>query len=82
MLEQRISDRPLPKGLDALWDRASGLVTGFVPRLRDCLQRAEQVLELETEYSVMNDSTLRETIVLLREKYRLGRDTSDDLIPA
>ena len=79
MLEQRISDRSLPKGLDALWDRASGFATRLTPRLRRYLHRAAQVLALEDRFSAMSDAKLREASCSLRETFRLGSDTRDDL---
>ncbi|MCH7908560.1 MAG: prepilin peptidase [Candidatus Hydrogenedentes bacterium] len=82
MLEQRITDRSLPKGLDALWDRAGGFITRFTPRQRRCLNRAEQVLALENRFSTMIDAKLREAAYSLRDTFRLGRDTPDDLLTA
>ena len=79
MLEQRMSDRSLPKGLDALWDRVSGFATRFTPRQRRYLIRAAQVVALEDRFSTMNDAKLREAASSLREIFRLGRDTHEDL---
>jgi len=79
MLEQRISDRSLPKGLDALWDRVSGFATRFTPRQRRYLIRAAHVLALEDRFTPMSDAKLREAASSLREKFRLGRETHEDL---
>ena len=44
MLEQRIPDKLLPKGLDAAWDVTVGLVGKFVLRRQRFLRRAEKIL--------------------------------------
>ncbi|MHC4241476.1 MAG: preprotein translocase subunit SecA [Planctomycetota bacterium] len=79
MLEQRISDRPLPRGLDAAWDVGMGLIDGLKPRRKTFLRRAEKVLALEKHFSQMTDSNLRKAGSELREIFRRHRDNHSDL---
>jgi preprotein translocase subunit SecA len=79
MLEHRISDKPLPKGLDAAWDASMGLVGRFLPRRQKFLRRAEKVLVQEKHYSQMTDAKLREAAGELREIFRRHRDNHSDL---
>ena len=79
MLEQRISDKPLPKGLDAAWDASMGLVGRFVPRRQKFLRRSEKVLVQEKHFSQMTDAKLRAAAVELREIFRRRRDNHSDL---
>jgi preprotein translocase subunit SecA len=79
MLEQRISDKPLPRGLDAAWDAGIGLIDGLRPRRKMFLQRAEKVLALEKNYSQMSDANLRKAAEEFREIFRRHRDNDSDL---
>jgi len=79
MLEQRISDKPLPRGLDAAWDVGMGLAGRFLPRRQMFLRRAEKVLVLEKHFSQMTDAKLRESASELREIFRRRRDNHSDL---
>ncbi len=79
MLEQRISDKPLPIGLDAAWDAGMGLVGRFLPRRQKFMRRAEKVLVLEKHFSQMTDAKLRKVAVELREIFRRHRDNHSDL---
>ncbi len=79
MLEQRISDKPLPRGLDAAWDVGTGLAGWFLPRRQRFLRRAEKVLALEEHFSQITDAKLREAAGELREIFRLRRDNHSDL---
>jgi len=79
MLEQRISDKPLPRGLDAAWDVGMGLVGRFLPRRQKFMRRAEKVLVLEKHFSQMTDAKLREAAGELREIFRRHRDNHSDL---
>jgi len=79
MLEQRISDKPLPKGLDAAWDAGMGLVGRFLPRRQKFLRRAEKVLVQEKHFFQMTDAKLREAAGELREIFRRRRDNRSDL---
>ena len=79
MLEQRISDKPLPRGLDAAWDTGIGLIGGLKPRRKMFLRRAEKVLALEKHFSQMSDANLRKAAGELREIFRRHRDTHSDI---
>jgi preprotein translocase subunit SecA len=79
MLEQRISDKPLPRGLDAAWDAGIGFIDGFKPRRIKFLRRAESVLALEKQFSQMSDANLRKTAGELREIFRRNRDNHSDI---
>jgi len=79
MLEQRISDKPLPRGLDAAWDAGMGLIGRSLPRRQKFLRRAEKVLALEKQFSQMTDAKLREAAGELREIFRRRRDNHSDL---
>jgi len=79
MLEQRISDKPLPRGLDATWDTGIGLIDGLKPRRKMFLRRAEKVLALEKHFSQMSDANLRKAGSELREIFRRHRDTHSDI---
>jgi len=79
MLEQRISDKPLPRGLDAAWDTGMGLIGGLKPRRKMFLRRAEKVLALENHFSQMSDANLRKAAGELREIFRRHRDTHSDI---
>lgn len=79
MLDQRISSKPLPKGLDGAWDAGIGLIDRFVPRRQKFLQRAEKILALEKYFSEMTKAKLREAASELREIFRRHRDNPSDL---
>jgi preprotein translocase subunit SecA len=79
MLDQRLADKPLAKGLDAVWDAGIGLAQRCVPRQRQFLQRAEAVLKFEKQFSQMSNAKLKEAIEPLRELFRRYRDTPEDL---
>jgi preprotein translocase subunit SecA len=79
MLDQRVVDKPLAKGLDAVWDAGIGLAKRCVPRQRRFLERAQAVLKFEKQFSDMSNAQLRETLGPLREIFRRHRDTAEDL---
>ena len=79
MLEQRISDKPLPKGLDAACDAGMGLIDGLKPRRKMFLRRAKKVLKLDKHFSQMTDANLRKAGSELREIFRRHRDNHSDL---
>ena len=79
MLEQRVEDKPLARGLDAVWDAGAGLMSRCVPRRRQFLRRATRVLQLEKQFSDLPNAKLQEAVERLREIFRRGRDTKDDL---
>jgi preprotein translocase subunit SecA len=79
MLEQSISSKPLPMGLDAAWDTCSGLIGRLIPRTRRFLQRADKVLAHEKHFSQLSDAKLRASAGELREVFRCGRDGPSEL---
>ena len=81
MLDQRISDKPLPRGLDAAWDAGVGMIDKALirPRLHRFLNRAEKVLALEKHFSEITDAKLRSTAAELKEIFRCRRDNHSDL---
>ena len=81
-LAQRGTQPPLPEGLDALWDRASGLIGRIVPRRRRCLSRASRVLAMDKEFADLTDAKLRERALEFLETFRIGHDTKRDLLRA
>ncbi len=74
-----MSDKPLPRGLDAAWDAAVGLIGQFLPRREMFLRRAERVLSLEKHFSEMTDAKLHKVVDELREIFRRGRNNHSDL---
>ncbi|KPK74391.1 MAG: hypothetical protein AMJ79_14295, partial [Phycisphaerae bacterium SM23_30] len=79
MLDERISGKPLPKGLDAAWDAGVGMVGRFLPRRHIFLKRAEKVLAWEKTFSGLADAKLRETAGELKETFRCRHDSPSDL---
>ncbi len=79
MLAHGPSAKPLPRGLDALWDKAVGSVNHLVPRSRRFLAQAHRVCGMEKQFSDLTDAKLREQTVEMRELYRRGKDKPADL---
>ncbi len=75
MLAQRQASKELPKGADAAWDVAAGLVNQCVPRTRRFLARAAVILALEPQYRDLGDAKLREAAAEMKELFRRGRET-------
>jgi preprotein translocase subunit SecA len=78
-LEQRSADKPLPKGLDAVWDAGVGLISRGIPRRGRFLRRAKRILTLEKQFADLPNAGLQEVIERLREVFRRQRDTREDL---
>ncbi len=78
-LDQGLQDKPLPQGADAAWHAGTGLLSRCLPRQRWFLRRAEKIAETDRQFSAMADHTLREQAAELRQVFRLGRDTAEDL---
>lgn len=79
MFEQRFSGKPLPKGLDAVWDAAAGLAGRLVPRRKRYLEQAGRIVGLEKQFSQMTDAKLSQTARELREIFRCNRETHSEL---
>jgi preprotein translocase subunit SecA len=82
MLSREPVNKPLPKGLDGLWDRAGGMCKRFSRRTGRYLRRADRVLAREEHCKDLADVRLRERLEDFRQRYRRGRDTPEDLIEA
>jgi preprotein translocase subunit SecA len=82
MLAQRRSGQELPRGLDAAWDRAGGVIQRLIPRRKNFLARAQLVVDLEKELAGRADAKLREQAMAMRDLFRRGRQTPGDLIRA
>jgi len=72
----------LPKGLDAAWDTAAGLLRRVTRRRGQFLARAHRVLDLDKEITALTDARLREAAMEMRDLFRTGRDSSKDQIRA
>jgi len=82
MLAQRTSGRELPRGLDAAWDAAAGMAQRVLPRTAAFLRQAAAVLKYDKEFAALPDARLRESAAEFHDKFRLGRETHDDLLRA
>ena len=82
MLAARTVSKELPRGLDAAWDAAIGLGRRLVPLRQRFLRRAEEALKLEKDFGDMSEARLRESAMEMRDIFRRGRDTREDLIRA
>ena len=79
MLSYRLGSKELPKGLDAAWDAAVGLTHRMRTRSESFLRRAERVVRIEKQYSDLADKKLRQQAMDLREVFRRGRETPEQL---
>jgi len=79
MLDYHLQEKPLPRGLDAVWHSGAGLAGRFLPRRQRFLRQAEKVLAQDAYFSKMTDRNLREAACQLREVFRLDRDRPCDL---
>ena len=68
----------LPKGMDALWHKTSGLAANLAHAPKRLLRQAERILDLEKQYRHVSDRGLRDTALALQERFRLGRETPRD----
>ncbi len=68
--------KDLPKGLDAAWDRAVGVLGKAVPRRGRILRRAARIVALEMEFRDLTDARLREAAEDLRAVFRRGRESA------
>jgi preprotein translocase subunit SecA len=82
MLAQRTGGRELPRGLDAAWDAAAGMAQKLLPRTARFLRQADVVLGYEKHFAMMTAAKLRTHAAEFRDLFRLGRNTSDDLLKA
>jgi len=82
MLSQRTSGRELPRGLDAAWDAAAGIAQRVLPRTSVFLRQARTVLSYDKHFAKMSSAKLRECATEFHDKFRLGRDSHNDLLRA
>jgi len=82
MLAHRPRSDELPKGLDAIWDAASGIAGKLAPRRHRFLTMAKKVLEHDKHYADSADAKLREEAGRFREVFLRGRETREILYRA
>ena len=70
---------PLPRGLDAAWHFAAGFARSLVARPRRYLRRAAGIDRLQHALAELTDAALRERLLQLRERFRLGRHSPADV---
>ncbi|MFP4139669.1 MAG: hypothetical protein ACLFVY_03830 [Phycisphaerae bacterium] len=79
MLSYGSRSEDLPCGLDAAWQVATGWADRLVPRRRRLLERAERIIALEGDYRGLTDGRLQEVAFSLRDVFRRGRETPEQL---
>jgi len=79
MLAQRRPGKPLPKGLDALWDAGAGWLKRLTTRRAHFLARAKRVLHHGERLADASDASLREQADEFRQRFRRGRDSREDV---
>jgi preprotein translocase subunit SecA len=79
MLAQIRPQQELPKGLDAAWNSAAGLLRRLAVGRGRFLRRARKVLALEKQFAALADGALREEAGRMRDRFRRGRDRPHDL---
>jgi len=79
MLSYGSRSEDLPRGLDAAWQVATGWADRLVPRQRRLLERAERIIALEGDYRDLTDGRLQEVAFALRDVFRRGRETPEQL---
>ncbi len=79
MLGSARGKQKLPKGLDALWDSGVGIVRRSMLRRHRYLNRANQILASQARFGPLSEGALRDIAERMRDKFRLGRETPDDL---
>jgi preprotein translocase subunit SecA len=82
MLANRPRSQELPKGLDAAWDAATGIVGRLAPRRSRFLRIAKEVLLHEKHYAELPDARLKEEAADFREVFLRGRETRQQLYRA
>ena len=79
MLAHRGGGQELPRGLDAAWDAAGGLVRRMWPFCERFLRRAERIVSLEKGYSGFSDARLRAVAEEFRHLFRRNRQVEADV---
>ncbi len=78
MLSERPKCEKPPCGLDALWHRAAGLAGRFAHSPRHFLRQADRIMAREEDYRYVSDRKLRDLMAPLHDRFRRGRDTTED----
>jgi len=78
MLSQNCKDSELPRGLDAIWDKATGFIGRMVPIRRRYLHRATRIVGEGRRLSRLTDRKLKAISAYFHEGFKLGRATPDD----
>ncbi|MBW2689239.1 MAG: prepilin peptidase [Deltaproteobacteria bacterium] len=79
MLAQGVTNKPLPRGADAIWDAGAGYLGRLVPRTKRLLRQAERICALEATYAQMTDAELRQHALDLRSCFRCRRESLAEL---
>ena len=66
------------RGLDGAWHRVAGIAGRYFHGANRYLRRAESIVSLEKQFTHLSDKRLRDLISPLRDRFRLGRETSED----
>ncbi len=82
MLAYGSAGKPLPRGIDAVWDQAAGYATRLVPRTKIFTQQAQLVLAAEKTYAELTDAKIKEQILDTRGMFLRGREEKADLVRA
>ena len=72
----------LPKGIDAAWNNVVSKAVPLVPRTARYMAKARAVVALEKTYAELAEAALREAALDMRARFRLGRETGEDLTRA
>lgn len=79
MIGQGVTNMPLPKGADAVWDAGVGCLGRLIPRSKSFLEQADRICNLEETFTTMTDANLRELAINLRACFRCNKDMPTDL---
>jgi preprotein translocase subunit SecA len=78
MLAQRPTCNEPPSGLDALWHQAAGVARRRLCRRSRLRAQADEIASIAKRLRHLSDRQLRETIALLHERFRRGRETAPE----
>ncbi len=79
MLATRRYASSMPKGLDAAYDKVTGWFVPAKPRKMLALRDAATVVAMEAQFAEMDDATLQESLLGMRERFRRRREVREDL---
>jgi len=78
MLSQNPIRSEVPRGLDRVWHQATGAAGNLFPRTKGYIRRAEDIVSMDKTFAHLSNKRLQEMILLLRDRFRLGRETAAD----